>query len=83
MPTKFGELLNDPIKNMMGDLYTGMINIVGVPSAAIPCGFSSEGLPIGMQLVGKMFGEETLIQLSNAYQGTTKWHQQKPTYVGK
>ncbi len=78
LPPIFGELLDDPIKNMMADLYTGFINLIGVPSLAIPCGFSAGGLPIGMQLVGKMFSESTLLQLGYAYQQSTHWHTRRP-----
>lgn len=78
MPPKFGELLDDPIKNMMADLYTVTVNIVGLPSLALPCGFGSTGLPIGMQLVGNMFSESTLFALGHAYQSGTSWHEKAP-----
>lgn len=80
-PPKFGELLDDPVKNMMADLYTGLVNIIGLPSLAIPCGFASDGLPIGMQLIGKMFSEDVLLQLGNAYQKVTNWHGVKPQLI--
>lgn len=79
MPSKFGDLLNDPVKNMMADLYTVTVNIVGLPSLALPCGFGTTGLPIGMQLVGKMFDESTLFSLGHAYQAVTDWHTKVPT----
>lgn len=78
MPPKFGELLSDPMKNMMADLYTVTVNIVGLPSLGIPCGFSPGGLPIGMQLIGSMFSESTLFALGNAYQSETSWHRKAP-----
>ncbi|MBI3954848.1 Asp-tRNA(Asn)/Glu-tRNA(Gln) amidotransferase subunit GatA [Candidatus Gottesmanbacteria bacterium] len=77
-PTKIGELINDPVQNLMADIYTVSQNPVGVPSLAIPCGFTKTGLPIGMQLVGKMFAEEKLLQVGYAYQQANKWHNQKP-----
>jgi aspartyl-tRNA(Asn)/glutamyl-tRNA(Gln) amidotransferase subunit A len=79
MPPKFGELLNDPMKNMMADLYTGTVNIAGLPSLAIPCGFSKDQLPIGMQLIGPMFSEDKLFSFGHAYQSVTDWHTKKPT----
>lgn len=78
MPSKFGELLDDPIKNMMADLYTVTVNIVGLPSLAIPCGFTKDNLPMGMQLVGAMFDESTLFALGSAYQKVTDWHTRVP-----
>jgi len=78
MPTKFGELINDPVKNMMADLYTVIVNIVGLPSLSLPCGFSKEGYPIGMQLIGAMFTEENLFTLGHAYQQIAHWHTKNP-----
>ena len=78
-PTKFGELLDDPVMNMMMDVYNVTVNIVGVPSLALPCGFTQAGLPMGMQLIGNMYGEKTLISLGNAYQEATDWHTKIPT----
>ena len=51
--TKIGDLLSDPLSNMLADLYTTTVNQVGIPSLALPAGFSQAGLPIGMQLVGQ------------------------------
>lgn len=83
MPTKFGELVNDPIKNMMADLYTVTVSIVGLPSLSLPCGFSATGLPIGMQLVGSMFTEDTLLAFGSAYQSQTGWHTMQPLLLSK
>jgi len=77
-PTKIGELINDPIKNYLADIYTTSQNPVGVPSLAVPCGFTGNNLPIGMQLVGKMFSEGLLLQIGYAYQQVTDWHKRKP-----
>lgn len=78
LPLKFGELLDDPVRNMMADLFTVTVNIVGSPSLALPAGFSSSGLPIGMQLIGKMFDEPTVLALGHAYQRETDWHRRVP-----
>ncbi len=77
-PTKLGELIDDPIQNMLTDFYTVTQNPVGIPSLAIPCGFTQNKLPIGMQLVGKMFDESLLFRLGHAYQSITNWHTEKP-----
>jgi len=81
MPTEFGELLDDPMKNMMADLYTGIVNIVGTPSLSLPCGFGKGNLPIGMQLIGSMFSEGSLFTLGHAYQSKTDWHTHLPSIV--
>jgi aspartyl-tRNA(Asn)/glutamyl-tRNA(Gln) amidotransferase subunit A len=81
-PAKIGELINDPLKNLLEDMYTGTINVVGVPSLAIPAGFTQSKLPIGMQLIGKKFHEGELLQLGHAYQQVTSWHKEKPPSLG-
>lgn len=75
--TKFGELINNPIQNMLADIYTCQTP-VGVPSLALPCGFTKENLPIGMQIIGNMFAETLLLRLGYAYQNNTDWHTKKP-----
>lgn len=76
--TKIGDLSSDPLANMLADLYTTTINQVGIPSLALPAGFSKEGLPIGMQLVGQKFSEDKLLSLGHQYQGATDWHTRRP-----
>jgi len=77
-PTKIGELMSDPLANLLADVYTTSQNPVGVPSLALPCGFTTTNLPIGMQLVGKMFSEDLLLNIGYAYQQETDWHKRKP-----
>lgn len=77
-PPKFGELLSDPLQNLLADIYTVSQNPVGVPSLAIPCGFTKSGLPIGAQIVGKMFTEELLLSIGHEYQKLTDYHTKKP-----
>lgn len=57
---------------------TSPINLVGLPALSLPCGFNSQGLPIGLQLVGRAFAEATLITLGHAYEATTEWHLRQP-----
>jgi len=76
--TKIGDLSSDPLASMMADLYTTTINQVGIPSLALPAGFSTEGLPIGMQLVGKKFDEATILAIGHQYQLKTDWHTRSP-----
>lgn len=76
--TKLGELITDPVKNMLGDIYTVTTNTAGIPSLAIPCGFTETGLPVGMQLQGPMFSEAELFKAGYAYQQITNWHHAQP-----
>jgi aspartyl-tRNA(Asn)/glutamyl-tRNA(Gln) amidotransferase subunit A len=55
----------------LGDICTVLINIVGIPAMSVPCGFTSEGLPVGLQIMGDRFKEETVIGVANAYQKAT------------
>ncbi len=75
---KMGENLSDPLKMYLGDIYTVSVNLAGLPGLVVPCGFDKEGLPIGMQLIGKPFGEDTLLNAGFAFQSTTDYHTKKP-----
>ncbi|OGG26803.1 glutaminyl-tRNA synthase (glutamine-hydrolyzing) subunit A [Candidatus Gottesmanbacteria bacterium RIFCSPLOWO2_01_FULL_39_12b] len=77
-PPKIGELISDPVKNLLADIFTTSQNPVGVPSLALPCGFTNSGLPIGMQIVGKMYSEALLLQLGHHFQKKIDWHTRKP-----
>ena len=65
---KLGEKTNDHIKMYLNDIYTVPVNVVGVPAISFPCGKDSKGLPIGLQLIGKMFDEQTLYNLANYFE---------------
>jgi aspartyl-tRNA(Asn)/glutamyl-tRNA(Gln) amidotransferase subunit A len=80
-PRRIGELINNPLQNLLEDLYTVTANLVGIPSLAIPAGFSNNNLPIGMQLMGKKFKELELLQMGFAYQQKTDWHRKIPEIV--
>ncbi|MDR0248416.1 MAG: Asp-tRNA(Asn)/Glu-tRNA(Gln) amidotransferase subunit GatA [Oscillospiraceae bacterium] len=69
-----GENIGDPMKMYMGDIYTVSVNLAGLPAAALPCGLSREGLPIGFQLVGDSFSEGKLIAAGRVYQSRTAHH---------
>lgn len=77
-PFRLGEKVDDPLQMYLVDIYTVLINLAGVPSIALPCGFSKTGLPIGMQIIGPQFSEEKLFQVGYAYEKVTQWHKQKP-----
>ena len=65
---RFGEKVDDPLAMYLNDVYTVTANLAGVPGISVPCGLSSEGLPIGMQLLGPYWSEATLLRLAHAYQ---------------
>lgn len=65
---KFGEKVDDPLAMYLNDIYTVTANLAGVPGVSVPCGLSSEGLPLGMQLLGPNWSEATLLRLTHAYQ---------------
>ncbi len=76
---KIGENLADPLKMYLGDIYTVMINLAGLPAASVPCGFDAKGMPVGMHLIGHYFDEEKILGAAHAYQQVTDWHRRKPT----
>ncbi|HBA94050.1 MAG TPA: Asp-tRNA(Asn)/Glu-tRNA(Gln) amidotransferase GatCAB subunit A [Ruminococcaceae bacterium] len=78
---KMGEGLSDPLAMYLGDIYTVMINIAGLPSLALPCGFDSDNMPVGMQLIGKPFDEKTILSAGYAFQSATDFHKKKPDLV--
>ena len=76
---RFGEKTGDPLSMYLEDVFTVSINITGLPGLSVPCGISKDGLPIGLQLIGKAFDEATLLRTAYAYEQSTAWHKQKPT----
>jgi aspartyl-tRNA(Asn)/glutamyl-tRNA(Gln) amidotransferase subunit A len=74
---KLGEKSEDPLQMYLSDIYTISVNLAGLPAIAVPCGFSKAGLPIGVQLIGRPFEEETLLRAAHAYEQSTQWHLKK------
>jgi len=77
VPFKIGEKTDDPLKMYLSDICTLPINIAGIPGLSIPAGFS-DGLPVGMQILGKPFSEEMLLRVAYAYEQATEWHKRRP-----
>jgi len=77
VPFKIGEKIDDPLQMYLSDVCTLPINIAGLPGISIPAGFA-DGLPIGMQIIGKPFAEETLLKIAHAFQQATDWHKRRP-----
>lgn len=76
-----GENINDPIKMYMSDILTIPVNLAGLPGMSLPAGFS-EGLPIGLQLIGKHFDENTMYKAAYAFEQATDFHTKKPVILG-
>ena len=74
---RLGEKVDDPYAMYLNDLYTIPVNIAGNPALSLPCGFS-QGLPVGMQLIGRPFEESTLLGAAHAYGQVTDWHRRTP-----
>ena len=75
---KIGEQVNDPLKMYLADIFTIPANLSGIAGISIPCGFSSQGLPIGLQILADFFQEENLLRVAHAYEQHTTWHKKKP-----
>jgi aspartyl-tRNA(Asn)/glutamyl-tRNA(Gln) amidotransferase subunit A len=58
--------------------YQALPPLAGMPALSVPCGFSSEGLPVGMQIIGDAFDESTVLRIGHAFQRLTDWHRRKP-----
>jgi len=77
VPFKIGEKVDDPLQMYLSDVCTLPINIAGVPAISVPAGFV-DGLPVGMQIIGKPLGDEMLLRIAFAYEQATDWHKRKP-----
>lgn len=75
---KLGEKSADPLSMYLSDIFTISVNLAGVPAISIPCGFTKNGLPIGMQLIGKPFDEGALLRAAYTYESNTDWHKRNP-----
>jgi len=73
-----GAKKEDPVSMYLADVYTIAVNLAGIPALSLPCGFTREGLPVGMQLMGNYFADELLLAVGHAYQQATSWHLQRP-----
>ena len=76
---KIGEKSGDPLQMYLSDIFTISCNLAGICGISIPCGFTENPkLPIGLQFLGKPFGEETILKLADAFERSTSWHREKP-----
>jgi aspartyl-tRNA(Asn)/glutamyl-tRNA(Gln) amidotransferase subunit A len=75
---KLNEKIQNPLQMYLSDICTISINLAGLPAISVPCGLDGDGLPIGMQVIGKHFDEATILRIAHAYEQQTEWHRKKP-----
>jgi len=76
---KIGEKSDDPLQMYLSDIFTISCNLAGICGISVPCGFTQNPkLPIGLQLLGKPFGEEMLLRIAHAYEQSKPWHTERP-----
>ncbi|MDQ7839141.1 MAG: Asp-tRNA(Asn)/Glu-tRNA(Gln) amidotransferase subunit GatA [Thermodesulfobacteriota bacterium] len=80
-PFKIGEKVNDPFQMYLSDIFTVPANLAGLPAISVPCGFSAEGLPVGIQLLGNHFAEEKILQVAYNFESETDFHTKKPALL--
>ena len=76
-----GERVADPLQMYLADIFTIPVNLAGLPGISVPCGFA-DGLPVGLQLVGRAFDEPTVLRAAHAYERATDWHRRRPPLDG-
>lgn len=76
---KLGEKGDDPVQMYLSDIYTIAVNLAGLPGMSIPCGFGTNGMPVGLQIIGNYFDEARMLNVAHQYQITTDWHNLSPT----
>ncbi|MGD0281247.1 MAG: Asp-tRNA(Asn)/Glu-tRNA(Gln) amidotransferase subunit GatA [Dissulfurispiraceae bacterium] len=75
---RIGEKATDPLQMYLSDIFTISINLAGVPALSMPCGFTNAGLPVGLQIIGRHFDEESIFKVAYAYEQSTDWHTRRP-----
>jgi len=74
---KIGEKVEDPLTMYLSDIFTISCNLAGIPGISLPCGFTREGLPVGLQILGKSLDEETVLRAAYSYEQATEWHKRR------
>ena len=77
---RLGEKTDDPLQMYLSDILTISTNLAALPGMSLPCGFGEGGMPIGLQLIGQAFDEETLLRTAHAFEQATLWHKAKPKF---
>jgi len=79
---RVGEKTDDPLQMYLSDIFTISVNLAGIPALSLSCGFTQEGLPIGLQILGRAFDEEGILRIAFAYERLNDFHQRRPTLHG-
>jgi aspartyl-tRNA(Asn)/glutamyl-tRNA(Gln) amidotransferase subunit A len=79
---RLGEKTDDPLQMYLADVFTVSANLSGLPAVSVPCGFSRDRLPIGLQLTGRAFDEATLVRVADAYERQAGWTAERPPAAG-
>jgi aspartyl-tRNA(Asn)/glutamyl-tRNA(Gln) amidotransferase subunit A len=77
---RIGERSDDPLAMYLSDIYTISGNLAGLPGISIPCGFTKEGLPIGLQIQAPVLQEEKLLRIARMFEKATDWHKRRPSF---
>jgi len=80
---KIGERIADPLQMYLIDVFTVSANLTGLPAISVPCGFTADHLPVGVQLTGRRFDEATLLRVADAYERDTEWSKQLPPILSR
>ena len=75
---RLGERLSDPLTMYLSDIFTISCNLAGIPGISVPCGFTRDGLPVGLQFLGRFLGEVSILKVAYAYEQATEWHKRRP-----
>jgi aspartyl-tRNA(Asn)/glutamyl-tRNA(Gln) amidotransferase subunit A len=75
---KIGESVDDPLTMYLSDIFTLSVNLAGIPGLSIPCGFTQNGLPIGMQIMGNHFNEAIILKTAHHFETVTNFHKKSP-----
>lgn len=75
---RFGEKMDDPLAMYLSDIYTVTANLAGIPAVSVPCGFGEDGMPVGLQILGKHYDEATVLRVAYAFERATDFHKAKP-----
>jgi aspartyl-tRNA(Asn)/glutamyl-tRNA(Gln) amidotransferase subunit A len=78
---RIGQNTDDPLHMYLGDIFTVTANLAGICGISVPCGFTGSRLPVGLQVLGPAFGEETILRVAYAYEQTTNWHRRPPSAI--
>jgi aspartyl-tRNA(Asn)/glutamyl-tRNA(Gln) amidotransferase subunit A len=80
---RLGERVADPLQMYLADVFTVSANLAGLPAVSVPCGFTTNQLPIGLQLTGRRFDESTMLRTAEAYERDTEWSTQSPPITSR